>query len=113
VGMTAVGEVIANRARIRRMTPGMAAQEPCRFSPLNRVRPATLIMRFEKMPLYQEALRIAKTVMPRTPSPSNCDSRSSRGAKLRSHKAAIKPHTLLTLRGNFPAVVSPRARFTM
>ena len=61
-GMTAVGEVIANRARIRRMPPGRVVREPHQFSPLNRVKPATLISRYEKRPLYAEALRIAETV---------------------------------------------------
>jgi spore germination cell wall hydrolase CwlJ-like protein len=61
-GMTAVGEVIATRARIRRMSPGMVVQEPRQFSPLNRTKPRELILRYEKMPLYREALRIANTV---------------------------------------------------
>jgi cell wall hydrolase len=63
VGMTAVGEVIANRARKRQMPPGLVVQEAHQFSPLNRAKPRELILRFEKMPLYPHALRIAKTVI--------------------------------------------------
>jgi cell wall hydrolase len=63
VGMTAVGEVIANRARIRRMPPKMVVQEPYQFTPLNRTKPRELILRFEKMLLYPEALQIARTVI--------------------------------------------------
>jgi spore germination cell wall hydrolase CwlJ-like protein len=63
VGMTAVGEVIANRARKRQMPPGLIVQQPCQFSPLNRAQPYELIKRYEKMPLYREALRIAATVI--------------------------------------------------
>jgi cell wall hydrolase len=62
-GMTAVGEVIATRARIRRLPPGLVVREPYQFSPLNRTQPRELILRYEKMPLYQEALRIADTVI--------------------------------------------------
>ena len=61
-GMTAVGEVIATRARIRRLTPGLVVREPYQFSPLNRVKPRALISRYERMPLYREALQIAGTV---------------------------------------------------
>jgi len=63
IGMTAVGEVIANRARKRQISPGLVVQEPHQFSPLNRVKPHELIMRYEKMSLYREALRIAVTVV--------------------------------------------------
>jgi N-acetylmuramoyl-L-alanine amidase len=63
IGMTAVGEVIANRARKRHMPAGLVVQQPYQFSPLNRVKPHELIMRYEKMPLYREALRIATTVV--------------------------------------------------
>jgi hypothetical protein len=63
MGMTAVGEVIANRARKRQMPPGLVVQQPYQFSPLNRVKPHELIMRYAKMPLYREALRIATTVV--------------------------------------------------
>jgi spore germination cell wall hydrolase CwlJ-like protein len=62
-GMTAVGEVIANRARKRQMPPGLVVQEGRQFSPLNRAKPHELIRRYEKMPLYREALRIAATVI--------------------------------------------------
>ena len=61
--MTAVGEVIANRARKRQMPPGRVVQEDHQFSPLNRAKPHELIKRYEKMPLYREALRIATTVI--------------------------------------------------
>ena len=63
VGMTAVGEVIANRARKRQMPPGLVVQEAYQFSPLNRTKPRELILRYEKEPLYREALRIANTVI--------------------------------------------------
>jgi spore germination cell wall hydrolase CwlJ-like protein len=63
VGMTAVGEVIATRARIRRLPPGLVVREPYQFSPLNRAKPRALISRYEKLPLYREALRIADTVI--------------------------------------------------
>lgn len=63
VGMTAVGEVIANRARKRRMPPGLVVREAYQFSSLNRVKPHELVLRYEKMPLYREALRIANTVI--------------------------------------------------
>ena len=63
IGMTAVGEVIANRARKRQLPPGLVVQQPCQFSPLNRAKPHELIMRYEKMPLYREALRIATRVV--------------------------------------------------
>jgi hypothetical protein len=62
-GMTAVGEVIANRARKRQIPPGLVVQEGRQFSPLNRAKPHELIKRYEKMPLYREALRIATTVI--------------------------------------------------
>ena len=63
VGMTAVGEVIANRARKRQLPPGLVVQEAYQFSPLNRTKPRELILRYEKEPLYREALRIANTVI--------------------------------------------------
>jgi len=63
VGMTAVGEVIANRARKRQLPPGVVVREAYQFSPLNRVKPQQLIARYEKMPLYREALRIANVVI--------------------------------------------------
>ena len=63
VGMTAVGEVIANRARKRQMPPGSVVRQAHQFSPLNRTKPRELILRYEKEPLYREALRIAKTVV--------------------------------------------------
>jgi spore germination cell wall hydrolase CwlJ-like protein len=63
IGMTAVGEVIANRARKRQISPGLVVQEPHQFSPLNHAKPRELIMRYEKMSLYREALRIAATVI--------------------------------------------------
>jgi spore germination cell wall hydrolase CwlJ-like protein len=62
-GMTAVGEVIANRARKRQMPPGLIVQQPYQFSPLNRTKPRELVARHEKEPLFREALRIAKTVI--------------------------------------------------
>ena len=63
VGMTAVGEVIANRARNRQMAPKLVVQEAYQFSPLNRAKPHELVARYEKMPLYREALRIANTII--------------------------------------------------
>jgi spore germination cell wall hydrolase CwlJ-like protein len=63
VGMTAVGEVIANRARKRQKHPGVVVQEAYQFSPLNRTKPHELVSRYEKMPLYRQALRIANTVI--------------------------------------------------
>ena len=66
VGMTAVGEVIANRARKRQKHPGAVVQESYQFSPLNGTKAQELVSRYEKMPLYREALRIANTVI-RTP----------------------------------------------
>jgi spore germination cell wall hydrolase CwlJ-like protein len=63
VGMTAVGEVIANRARKRQIPPGLVVQETYQFSPLNRTKPHELVSRYEKLPLYREALRIANTVI--------------------------------------------------
>ena len=63
VGMTAVGEVIANRSAKRRKPPGLVVREAHQFSPLNRTTPRELVSRYEKMPLYQEALRIANTVI--------------------------------------------------
>ena len=63
VGMTAVGEVIANRARKRQKPPGIIVQEAYQFSPLNQTKPHELVSRYEKMPLYREALRIANTVI--------------------------------------------------
>jgi spore germination cell wall hydrolase CwlJ-like protein len=63
VGMTAVGEVIANRARIRQKHPAVVVQEAYQFSPLNRTKPRELVSRYENMPLYREALRIANTVI--------------------------------------------------
>jgi spore germination cell wall hydrolase CwlJ-like protein len=63
VGMTAVGEVIANRARIRQMHPAQVVRQGYQFSPLNRTKPRELVSRYEKMPLYPDALRIANTVM--------------------------------------------------
>jgi N-acetylmuramoyl-L-alanine amidase len=55
--------VIANRARTRQMPPGLVVQEAYQFSPLNRAKPHMLVSRYEKMPLYREALRIANTVI--------------------------------------------------
>jgi hypothetical protein len=63
VGMTAVGEVIANRARNRQIPPGLVVRQAYQFSPLNRAKPHELVARYERMPLYREALRIANTVM--------------------------------------------------
>jgi hypothetical protein len=63
VGMTAVGEVIANRARNRQMAPRLVVQEAYQFSPLNRAKPHELVARYEKSPLYRDALRIANTVI--------------------------------------------------
>ena len=63
VGMTAVGEVIANRAQKRQLPPGLVVLEAYQFSPLNRATPHNLVSRYEKMPLYREALRIARTVI--------------------------------------------------
>lgn len=63
VGMTAVGEVIANRARKRQIPPGLVVQEAFQFSPLNGATPRELVLRYEKMPLYREALRIDHTVI--------------------------------------------------
>jgi N-acetylmuramoyl-L-alanine amidase len=65
-GMTAVGEVIANRARRRQISPRLVVLQPHQFSPLNRTRPHELINLYEEMPLYREALRIAAIVV-RTP----------------------------------------------
>jgi spore germination cell wall hydrolase CwlJ-like protein len=62
-GMTAVGEVIANRARKRQIPPGRVVLQARQFSPLNQATPHELIRRYEKMPLYREALRIATTVI--------------------------------------------------
>ncbi|MCX6892422.1 MAG: cell wall hydrolase [Verrucomicrobiota bacterium] len=63
VGMTAVGEVIANRARKRQLSPVLIVQQTFQFSPLNRLRPHQLISRYEKLPLYRHALQIASTVI--------------------------------------------------
>jgi spore germination cell wall hydrolase CwlJ-like protein len=63
VGMTAVGEVIANRATKRQMHPAQVVRQGYQFSPLNRTKPRELVSRYEKMPLYAEALRIANTVI--------------------------------------------------
>jgi N-acetylmuramoyl-L-alanine amidase len=63
VGMTAVGEVIANRARIRQKHPGVVVRQAYQFSPLNRTKPNALVCRYQKLPLYREALRIANTVI--------------------------------------------------
>ena len=61
--MTAVGEVIANRARKRQMPPRLVVQEAHQVSPLNRVKPHELVLPYETMPLYREAMRIANTVI--------------------------------------------------
>ena len=63
VGMTAVGEVIANRARKRQKHPAAVVQEAYQFSPLNRTKPQDLVSRYEMMPLYRDALQIANTVI--------------------------------------------------
>jgi len=63
VGMTAVGEVIANRARKRQIPPSVVVRESYQFSPLNRTKPQALVARYEKMPQYREALRIAGVVI--------------------------------------------------
>ena len=63
IGMTAVGEVIANRARKRQISPGLVVQQSHQFSPLNQTKPHELIKRYEKMSLYREALSIAATVI--------------------------------------------------
>jgi spore germination cell wall hydrolase CwlJ-like protein len=62
-GMMAVGEVIANRARDRRMVPGRVVLQAYQFSPLNGINPQQLILRYEKATPYPEALRIAKLVV--------------------------------------------------
>jgi hypothetical protein len=61
--MTAVGEVIANRSRKRQMHPALIVRQAYQFSPLNGTKPHELVSRYEKMPLYPEALRIARTVI--------------------------------------------------
>lgn len=63
VGMTAVGEVIANRAKKRQKSPGVVVRQQYQFSPLNRTKPQQLISHYEQLPLYREALRIANTVI--------------------------------------------------
>jgi spore germination cell wall hydrolase CwlJ-like protein len=63
VGMTAVGEVIANRARKRQMSPGLVVREAYQFSPMTRAKPHQLVSRYQKLPLYRQALRIANTVI--------------------------------------------------
>jgi hypothetical protein len=45
------------------MPPGLVVQEAYQFSPLNRAKPHELVLRYEKTPLYREALRIANTVI--------------------------------------------------
>jgi hypothetical protein len=63
MGMTAVAEVIANRARVRQQRPGYVVRDAFQFTPLNRVKPYELVARHEKFPLYGEALRIAAMVV--------------------------------------------------
>jgi N-acetylmuramoyl-L-alanine amidase len=63
VGMTAVGEVIANRAKKRQQSPAVVVRQRYQFSPLNRTKPHELISCYERLPLYGVALRIARTVI--------------------------------------------------
>jgi hypothetical protein len=102
--MTAVGEVIANRARKRRLSPGLVVQEPRQFSPLNRAKPRKLILRYGKMPLYREALRIAATVIH---TPANLPGLAA-GADHFEHIQAPFPRWA---RGRQPVAVVGRHRF--
>ena len=103
-GMTAVGEVIANRARKRQMPPGLVVQQAWQFSPLNRTKPRELVLRYEKKPLYREALRIAKTVIQ---TPSKLPGFAV-GADHFEHIRAPIPHWA---RGRRPVAVVGRHRF--
>jgi spore germination cell wall hydrolase CwlJ-like protein len=104
VGMTAVGEVIANRARLRQKSPGQVVRERYQFSPLNRTKPHRLIARYEKSPLYREALRIAKTVIE---NPAALP-RWTAGADHFEHIGAPTP---FWARGRAPVAVVGRHRF--
>jgi spore germination cell wall hydrolase CwlJ-like protein len=103
-GMTAVGEVIANRARKRQIPPGLVVQQANQFSPLNRTKPYELIMRYEKMPLYREALRIATTVIQ---NPGNLPGLAA-GA---DHFERIRAPIPRWARGRQPVAVVGRHRF--
>ncbi len=58
-GMTAVAEVIRRRADQRRVTP-LAVVQPGAFSSLNGINRDQLLRKFERHPLFQSALRIAR-----------------------------------------------------
>ena len=57
------------------------------------------------MPANPSASNSSKRPTPWTPPRSICACRSFPWAKFRRRKAAIKQHTILTLRGNFPTVI--------
>lgn len=61
-GMTAVGEVIHQRAVDKNRTPLQVVVARRAFSCLNRTTPDRLVRKFVKYPDYQKALQIAQTV---------------------------------------------------
>jgi spore germination cell wall hydrolase CwlJ-like protein len=61
IGMTAVAEVIRNRAAKAGKSPLQVVLKPGEFSCLNDSTPAALHQKFYRMKLYPTALRIAKT----------------------------------------------------
>ena len=61
IGMTAVAEVIRNRADKASKSPLQIVLKKGEFSCLNDTTPAALCQKFYRMRMYQTALRIAKT----------------------------------------------------
>lgn len=62
-GMLAVGEVIRERARLRKRTPLEVVTERRAFSCLNRTTPRALVAKFESLADFAWALDTARTVV--------------------------------------------------
>lgn len=62
-GMLAVGEVIRERARLRKCTPLAVVTERRAFSCLNRTTPRALVAKFESLADFAWALDTARTVV--------------------------------------------------
>ncbi len=59
-GMTAVAEVIRNRADKLNLSPLAVVQQPYQFSCLNHTTPRALIRKYERFPAFAAALEIAR-----------------------------------------------------
>lgn len=87
VGMTAVAEVIRNRAVEQARSPLEVVCQKGAFSCLNGKTPEQLCRLYDRSPLFKTALRIAKTVYN---SPEKLPG-TTRGATFYDHKGATPP----------------------